>query len=144
VGYERDHILKIWDETIGRLGQNRDDFTDEELVTATAEVCAKCPGLKREEINAALVSHSEELRADNARIERALKNVEKLFGDLPEGTDVEDAIRIKAKQNDETAQVFVEWIDRLRADGELPGDTSSKKLPGLPGGPDLPAAKRKH
>jgi len=144
VGYERDHILKIWDETIGRLGQNRDDFTDEELAAATAEVCAKCPGLKREEINAALVSHSEELRADNARIEQALKNVEKLFGGLPEGTDVEDAIRIKANQGDETAQVFVEWIDRLRADGELPGDTSSKKLPDLPGGPDLPAAKRKH
>lgn len=144
MGYERDHILKIWDETIGRLGQNRDDFTGEELAAATAEVCAKCPGLKREEINAALVSHSEELRADNARIERALKNVEKLFGGLPEGTDVEDAIRIKANQGDETAQVFVEWIDRLRADGELPGDISSRKLPGLPGGPDLPAAKRKH
>ena len=123
MGYERDHILKIWDETIGRLGQNRDNPTDEELAAATAEVCGKCPGLKREEINAALVSHSEELRADNARIEEALKNVEKLFGDLPEGTDVEDAIRIKAKQNDEMAQVFVEWIDRLRADGELPGDT---------------------
>ena len=143
MGYERDHILKIWDETIGRLGQNRDDFTDEELAAVTAEVCAKCPGLKREEINAALVSHSEELRADNARIEQALKNVEKLFGGLPEGTDVEDAIRIKAKQGDETAQVFVEWIDRLRADGELP-DGTSRKLPGLPGGPDLPAAKRKH
>ena len=84
------------------------------------------------------------MRSDNARIERALKNVEKLFGGLPEGTDVEDAIRIKANQGDETAQVFVEWIDRLRADGELPGDTSSKKLPDLPGGPDLPAAKRKH
>jgi len=69
---------------------------------------AKCPGLKREEINAALLSHSEELRADNARIEQVLKNVEKLFCGLPEGTDVEDAIRISAKQDDETAQVFVE------------------------------------
>ena len=143
MGYKRDHILKVWDETIGRLAQNRDDPTDEELAAAVTEVCAKCPGLKREEINAALVSHSEELRADNARIEQALKNVEKLFGGLPEGTDVEDAIRIKAKQGDETAQVFVEWIDRLRADGELP-DGTSRKLPGLPGGPDLPAAKRKH
>ena len=55
-----------------------------------------------------LLSHSEELRADNARIEQVLKNVEKLFCGLPEGTDVEDAIRINAKQDDETAQVFVE------------------------------------
>jgi len=144
VGYERDHILKLWDECIGRLAQKRDDPTDEELAAAMAEVCAKCPGLKREDINAALASHVEEMRADNARTEQALKNAETLFGDLPEGTNVEDAIRIKAKQGDETAQVFAEWIDRLRAEGELPGGTGSRKLPGLPGGPDLPGAKRKH
>jgi hypothetical protein len=144
VGYERDHILKVWDESIGRLAQKRDDPTDEELAAATAEVCAKCPGLKREEINAALASHVEEMRADNARIEQALKNVDRLFGALPEGTNVEDAIRTKAEQGDETAQVFAEWIDRLRAEGELPRDTSSKKLPGLPGGPDLSSARRKH
>ena len=143
MGYKRDHILKVWDETIGRLAQNRDDPTDEELAAAVTEVCAKCPGLKREEINAAFASHVEEMRAENARCEQALENAETLFDGLPKDTNVEDAIRIKAKQGDDTAQVFVEWIERFRAEGELPGGTSSRILPGLPGGSNLPGARHK-
>ena len=115
MGYSRDEILKAWDDAIGRIAQDVDDPTLEEMAAATAEVCAKFPGLNAREIGAALAFDTEEIEVDIDRKQRAWRKRDTIFDDLPKGTlTFEEAVCLKSKQGDDTARVFKEIIDRSR------------------------------
>jgi hypothetical protein len=86
VGYDRDQILKFWDEAMGRIAQNLDDPTDEEIAASMAEVRAICPGLAPEEVRDALRSSVEEEERKVACAKRTLQTLKMMMderGDKP-------------------------------------------------------------
>src|SRR5262245_22142686 len=50
MAFIRDEILKAWDKAVARIAQNHEDLTDDELEGVVAAVCAKLPGVARDDI----------------------------------------------------------------------------------------------
>ena len=76
MAFIRDKILKEWDAAVARVGRNHEDLTDDEIAVVVEVVCAKCPGVTRDDITNALRSSVEELQGDIAAADRALKILE--------------------------------------------------------------------
>jgi hypothetical protein len=105
MAFSRDKILKIWDEVIDRIAREPDDPTENEMAAATAEVCAKCPGLTPDEIGDALRASAEEEEVKAVSAQRALEMVEMIFKGLPTGTlTFEEEIRLKSKQGNKAVR----------------------------------------
>jgi len=82
----RDQILTAWDEAIA-VAQNRAVPSHDEMDAATAAICAKPPGVTRDDITGALRSSVEELKGEVASADRALRILEAMVkereGKLP-------------------------------------------------------------
>ena len=82
MGYERDQILKFWDDAIARVAQKTDDPTDEELAAAMAQVSAKGPGLTLSDVCDALRSSVEEEQRKVAAADRTLQILKGMLHNL--------------------------------------------------------------